>query len=155
MSVALWMALMLSTGAGNGLVPVGMGAVQVSVPGNWHRSNQGGTAHFGAPSGEAYFEVDVGKVQTAGMQASVCVSKITTGIGGTAWRPRTIGGAPAALKVDSDTDSKGQQFISYTYVGCDGANTWALTFHWVSAQDQRYSPLAEKIASSLRYGSRR
>jgi hypothetical protein len=131
---------------------VSLGGVEISVPSAWQMSKRGTTVHFGIPTGEAYMEADVGTVQVVNaVRPQACVDKIVRGIGGNDWRSRVVANAPAALKVDVDIDGKGKQFISYTYVGCNGQITWALSFHWIGDKDQRFAPLAEKIAATLKY----
>jgi hypothetical protein len=149
-TTALLVVLLLS-GSADELAPTTVGALKLNVPAAWNKTVNDGTTRYAAPSGEAYFEVDVGTVQTpGGLAPGVCLNKITTGIGGE-WTRLSISSNPAAKKTDVDTDSDNRQFVSETYVGCNGKTTWSLTFHMVSAKQARFAPLAEKITQSIQY----
>jgi hypothetical protein len=144
--------MMLLTGSADELAATTVGNLKLSVPAAWNKTDQGGgTTRFAAPSGEAYFEIDVGQVQRpGGMPAEECIQKIKAGIGGE-WQPLSIGAAPAAVKQDVDTDEAGKQFISRTYVGCNGKTTWSISFHLVAPKKERFAPLADKVAQSVQY----
>ncbi|MCP3103494.1 hypothetical protein LZ198_31885 [Myxococcus sp. K15C18031901] len=124
--------------------------VAVQVPAAWQRSVEDGSTKFLAPSGDAYFLVDVGTVQTAGMKAQVCVDKITAGIGGTGWEKLKVGGQPAAKRLDSDASTNGGVVDTVTYVGCDGRTTWSIVFFMEQAKKARFSTLADKVGTSVK-----
>ncbi|HLL54801.1 MAG TPA: hypothetical protein VK447_14705 [Myxococcaceae bacterium] len=149
-TTALLIALFLA-GAADELAPVTVGALRLNAPAAWNKTVTDGTTRYAAPSGEAYFEVDVGTVQTpGGLAPGVCLNKITTGIGGE-WTRLSVGSNPAAMKTDVDTDSDKREFITQTYVGCNGKTTWSLSFHMVATKKDRFAPLAEKITQSIQY----
>ena len=134
-----------------------LGAVQVKnvslqVPAAWARTVEDGTNKFTAPSGDAYFLVDVGTVQTAGMKADTCVSKIVASIGGTGWERLKVGGQPAAKRSDTDTAPDGSGMVdSLTYVGCDGKTTWSVVFYLEQGKKERFAPLAQKVGTSVKF----
>jgi hypothetical protein len=143
--------LMLLTGSADELAATTVANLKISVPAAWNKTNNEGTIRFAAPSGEAYFEMDVGTVQRpGGMPAAECIQKIKDGIGGE-WQQLSVGAAPAAVKQVVDTDQGGKQFISRIYVGCNGTTTWSMDFHLVSAKKDRFIPLADKVAQSIQY----
>ena len=136
------------------LVPVSMDRLTVGVPGAWRRSQEEGATKYTAPSMEAFFLFHVSHVQTAGMDEAVCRGKILEKMGPeSAWTLLTVGGAPAARRLDADTagDAKKTEIQTYTYVGCDGATTWSLVFHLDSRKKTRFARLAERIAQSISY----
>ena len=124
--------------------------VSLQVPAAWSRSNEDGTSKFTAPSGDAYFLLDVGSVQTAGMKAQTCVDKIVKSIGGANWERMKVGGQPAAKRLDSDTAPSGDVVDTVTYVGCDGKTTWSVVFHLEQGKKERFAPLAEKVGTSVK-----
>ncbi len=124
--------------------------VSLQVPAAWSRSAEDGTARFTAPSGDAYFLVDVGSVQTAGMKAQTCVDKIVASIGGANWARIKVGGQPAAKRLDSDNAPNGGVVDTVTYVGCDGKTTWSIVFHLEQGKKERFAPLAEKVGTSVK-----
>lgn len=124
--------------------------VSLQVPAAWSRSAEDGTSKFTAPSGDAYFLVDVGSVQTAGMKAQTCVDKIVTSIGGANWQRFKVGGQPAAKRQDSDNAPNGGVVDTVTYVGCDGKTTWSVVFHLEQGKKERFAPLAEKVGTSVK-----
>ena len=149
-TAVLLVGLLLSSSADD-LAPVKVGALRLDVPVAWTKADEKGTLRFTSPSEEAYFQLDVGKVQRAeGLEPQACLDKIVTGIGGS-WKRLSISAAPAAVKSDVDVDDKKKEFITYTFVGCNGKTTWALSFHTVAAKKGRFGPLAEKIAGSVSY----
>jgi len=123
------------------------------LPGDWKQSEADGTQRFDDPSGNAYVLVDVGAVQTAGMKPQVCLEKILSAMGGEgSWKSLKLGKAPAARRVNSDTTPDGAESVrTVTYVGCDGRTTWSLVFHMDQKQQERFEPLAEKVAGSVVY----
>ncbi|WP_434379972.1 hypothetical protein [Melittangium boletus] len=125
----------------------------LNLPEDWARSEADGTLRFADPSGNAYVLVDVGAVQTAGMKPQVCLDKILSAMGGEpGWKSLKLGKSPAARRVDSDTTPDGAESVrTVTYVGCDGKTTWSLVFHMDQKQQERFEPLAEKVAQSVAY----
>lgn len=150
----LLIALLLA-GAADELATTKIDALTLKAPPAWKRTVNEGTTRFAAPSGEAYFEVDVGRVQTAGMTGEVCLGKILAGLGEQGFTRQTLGGSPAAVKSETMKDADGKEFRTLAYVGCDGRTTWSLMFHLVSGKQDRFVPLAEKIVKSIQYGGDR
>jgi hypothetical protein len=107
---------------------VDVGGVRIRVDRAWTHAVDGDTHRFTAPGGEAWFSVDAGTVQTAGMDAATCVQKIRRALGGKL-DARTVGGQPAAYGSAVDRDKKGTRFTTDTWVGCDGKTTWSVTGH--------------------------
>lgn len=141
-------------GTADALVKHKAKALTISVPAAWERTVEEGTEKFKAPSGEAYFKLDVGAVQATGMKAKVCLDKILAAMGGDkGWEKVSLGLNPAARKVDVDNASEdgSQKVKSITYVGCDGKTTWSLLFYMNEAKKDRFEPLATKIAQSVSY----
>lgn len=145
------LALMFLAGSADELAATTVSSLKLQAPAAWNRTATDGTTRFAAPSGEAYFEMDVGAVQRpGGMEAGECLAKITSGTPGD-WQVLSVGAAPAAMKVDVDTDEAGKQFITRTYVGCNGKTTWLLSFHLVAGKKERFVPLSDKIVQSIQY----
>jgi hypothetical protein len=147
---------MLIAASSDELVPTRLGDLSMSVPGAWKRSKEdAGSLKFTAPSMEAFFFISTDHVQTAGMDPAVCRQKILDKMGGpaNAWTYLTVGGAPAARKMDVDLagDAARTPIHTYTYIGCDGATTWSLVFHLDSRKKERFAPLAEKVARSITF----
>lgn len=156
MKIASVMVALLLTTAADELAKSQVGALSLMTPAAWKKSDNQGTARFAAPSGEAYFELDVGEVQReGGMPAEECLSKILAGVGADGFNRISVAGQPAALKVFVDTDESGKAFTTHSYVGCNGRTTWSLMFHMVDAKKQRYSALADKVARSIQYAKGR
>jgi hypothetical protein len=155
-ATGLLLALLL-TGAADELATTQVGALKLKAPAAWKRTaDEGGTTRFAAPSGEAFFEVDVGQVQReGGMPAEECLSKILAGVGPDGFERLTIGGKPAAVKAVVDKDESGKEFHTYSYVGCDGMTTWSLEFHFVAAKKDRFEPLARTVGKSVEYAKGR
>ena len=92
----------------------------ISVPAAWERKVEGGTEKFVAPSGGAFFTLDVGAVQTAGMKPKVCLDKILTAMGGAeGWEKVSLGLNPAARKVsvDNANEDGSEKVLSISYGG--------------------------------------
>ncbi|MCP3164352.1 hypothetical protein [Myxococcus qinghaiensis] len=142
--------VMAAGGSADALAQFQVKNVGVQVPAAWSRSTEEGTMKFTAPSGDAYFLVDVGSVQTAGMKAKVCVDKIVAGIGGANWERLTVGGQPAAKRLDSDNSTNGGVVDTVTYVGCDGRTTWSVVFHMEQRKKDRFAALADKVGTSVK-----
>jgi hypothetical protein len=141
-------------GTADALVKHQAKTLTISVPAAWERKVEGGTEKFVAPSGEAFFTLDVGAVQTAGMKPKVCLEKILTAMGGgEGWEKVSLGLNPAAKKVDVDNvnEEGSLKVMSITYVGCNGKTTWSLIFSINEEKKDRFEPLAAKIAQSVSY----
>ena len=149
---ALMLALVLG-GSADDLMTARYGALTLQVPAVWKHSVQEGSHKYLAPSGEAFFLLDVGRVATPPMDPGACRKKILDNMGGdTGWQMLSIGAAPAARKLDLDvTPDKKDQVQTYTFVGCDGTTTWSLVFHLDSKKKDRFAPLAERVAKSVLY----
>lgn len=124
--------------------------VQLSVPSAWTHSVDEGSHHFTSPEGDAFFNVDVGKVQTEGMKAQTCVDKITKAVGGK-FKKGTYGDQPGAMQSSTDKGEDGKEVVTRTYVGCDGKTTWSVTFHYLKTRASTFAPVAEKVTSSVAY----
>ncbi|MFP2928060.1 hypothetical protein ACLESO_23235 [Pyxidicoccus sp. 3LG] len=142
--------VMAAGGSADALAQFQVKNVSLQVPAAWSRSVEDGTSKFSAPSGDAYFLVDVGSVQTAGMKAQVCVDKIVASIGGANWEALKVGGQPAAKRLDSDNSPGGGAVDTVTYVGCDGKTTWSVVFHLEQGKKERFAPLAQKVGTSVK-----
>jgi len=144
---------LLAAGEPAELVKHEVKTLTLQLPEDWKQSEADGTLRFADPTGDAYVLVDVGAVQTAGMKPQVCLDKILSAMGGdTGWKPLKLGKSPAARRVDSDTTPDGAESVrTVTYVGCDGRTTWSLVFHMDLKQQERFEPLAEKVAGSVVY----
>jgi len=151
MMLGTLLAVMVAAGGqADALAPAQVKNVSLQVPAAWSRSVEDGTSKFAAPSGDAYFLVDVGSVQTAGMKAQTCVDKIVASIGGANWQHIKVGGQPAAKRLDSDNSPNGGAVDTVTYVGCDGKTTWSIVFHLEQGKKARFAPLAEKVGTSVK-----
>ncbi|MDY7228331.1 hypothetical protein [Hyalangium rubrum] len=149
--------LMLVLAAGKGgsadeLVKHQAKTLSLKVPAAWERSVEEGTQKFKAPSKDAFFLLDVGAVQTAGMQPDVCLQKILASVGGEGWERVSLGANPAAKKVEVDATEDGVDKVeTHTFVGCNGKTTWSLVFSMNQKKKERFEPLALKIAQSVSY----
>jgi hypothetical protein len=125
----------------------------LSVPAAWERTNQEGTEKFKSPSGEAFFTLDVGAVQSAGMKPEVCLDKILAAMGSEGWEKQKLGSKPGARRVNVDNaNEEGTEKVrSITYVGCDGKTTWSLIFSVNEKKKDQFEALAVKIAQSVSY----
>lgn len=148
-------AMALAQGSGpspDALVKHQSKKLALQVPAAWERTTEEGTEKFSAPSGEAFFTLDVGAVQTAGMKPAVCLDKIVTAIGGSGWEKLSVGRHPAAKKVDLDeVPDAGMKVRSVTYVGCDGKTTWSLIVTMDDAKKAQLEPVVSKIVQSVSY----
>jgi len=153
-SLVMTVALAASSGgSADALVKHEAKTLTIKVPAAWERTVQEGTEKFKAPSGDAFFTLDVGAVQTAGMQPKVCLEKILSAMGGEGWEKVSLGLNPAAKKTNVDDASEdGEDKVrSITYVGCNGKTTWSLIFSMNDKKKERFEPLAGKIAQSVSY----
>ena len=120
-------------------------------PAAWKAKKEEGTQRYDAPSGDAYFLLDVGHTARP-MSGEECRAKILAGMGAEDAEKLSIGQAPAAKQFASDKSEDGKSEVhTYTFVGCDGKATWSLVFHLDAKKAKRYAPLAEKIAKSVQY----
>jgi len=153
-SVLMVVALAVSTGgSAQALKNFQAKTLNISVPVSWTHTNEEGTEKFKAPTGEAFFTLDVGAVQTAGMKPQMCLDKILTAMGGAqGWKSLKLGKAPAARRVDADTTpDRSASVETVTYVGCDGKTTWSLVFHMDMKQKDRFEALATEVANTVAY----
>ncbi len=152
MGSLLMVLLAAGSGSADALVKHQVKALGLKVPAAWERTVEEGTYKFKAPSKDAFFLVDVGAVQTAGMQPQVCLTKILASIGGEGWERVSLGGHPAAKRVDVDaTEDEVDKVETHTFVGCNGKTTWSLAFSMNQKKKERFEPLAKKIAQSISY----
>jgi hypothetical protein len=139
-------------GSADALSTVQVKNVSLKAPAAWTRSELDGTEKFLAPSGDAYFLVDVGTVQTAGMKADVCRDKITKAIGQGEWKTFKVGGQPAAMKVDKDKAPDDSGVVTtLTYVGCNGKTTWSVVFYLEQGKAERFESVAQKVGTSVTF----
>jgi hypothetical protein len=151
-AVLLSFSLLLGAGSADELTESQVGALKLKTPAAWQRRDVEGTTRFAAPSGEAYFDLDVGQVQRkGGMPAGECLNKILAGLGSEGFTRITAGGNPAAVKETVDTDESGKRFVDRTYVGCNGKTTWSMQFLMVEGKKDRFAPLAAQILKSIEY----
>jgi hypothetical protein len=125
----------------------------ISVPASWAHTTEEGTEKFKSPTGEAFFTLDVGAVQTAGMKPQVCLDKILAAMGGGSWETLKVGSNPAAKRanVDNATEDGSNKVRSITYVGCNGKTTWSLIFSGDEKKKDQFEPLATQIVQSVSY----
>src|SRR6185503_7432137 len=112
---SLLVALLLSAGDES----VAVKNVKVKPPADWQHTVDEGTDKWIAPTGEAYFTLDVGSTATK-MTGATCVDKIMKGIGGK-FAKLTVAKQAAAKKEEAAKDDDGKEFVTWTYVGCNGA----------------------------------
>ena len=151
---ALLLSVSLALGAGSAdeLAETTVGALKLKAPGAWQRRDAEGTVRFAAPSGEAYFDLDVGQVQRkGGMPAAECLKKILAGVGKAGFTRTKVGGQPAASREKVDADESGKKFVERTYVGCNGTTTWSMQFHMVEEKRDHYAALANQVFKSIAY----
>ena len=133
---------------------IDLGTVTLEVPPSWQRRFRSGTYRFDSPKGDAYFVVDTGQVQTAGMEPSVCLGKITEALGndGGEWHKLVLGGYPAAHRSGTDTAKSGGVTVrTHTFVGCNGTTTWSILFHVDDKAADAYAPQVVSVAKSLEF----
>jgi hypothetical protein len=124
----------------------------LQVPESWAHSVNDGTEKFNSPTG-AFFTLDVGAVQTAGMKAQVCVDKIMAAMGAEGWEKLKVAKNPAArrVNVDNATQDGAAKVRSITYIGCNGKTTWSLIFSGDEGKKDELDATATKIAGSIAY----
>jgi hypothetical protein len=147
------MMVLSAGGSADALTAYKVKSVSLMVPAAWQKSVEDGSHKFMAPSGDAYFVVDVGAVQSKGMDGQACVNKILANLGGgQSWERVNVGSAPAAKLVVTDVapDNKGE-VETVSYVGCDGRTTWSVIFHIDKKKRERFAPLATQVAESVKY----
>lgn len=151
-ALMLSLSLLLGAGSADELTATTVGTLKLKVPGAWQRRDMEGTVRFAAPSGEAYFDVDVGQVQRkGGMPAEECLGKIIAGLGKAGFARTKVGGQPAASRETVDADEEGKRFVERIYVGCNGTTTWSVQFHMVEPRRDRFAPLADQVFRSIEY----
>jgi hypothetical protein len=148
---SLLVAVLVAGGSGD-MAKLQVKALELKVPATWAQTEQEGSQRFADPSGDAYFLLDVGEVQTQGMKAKVCLDKILAAMGGEGWERIKLGGSPAArqVTVDDAPDDEGS-VETVTYVGCNGKTTWSLVFHMDAEQKEKFEPIAAQVARSVAY----
>lgn len=151
-ALALSLSMALGAGSADELASTTVGALKLQAPAAWQRRGEGASIRFAAPSGEAYFDMDVGQVQRkGGMPAAECLKKILAGVGPKGFKKTKIGGQPAAVREYVDSDESGKKFVQLMYLGCNGTTTWSMSFHMVEEKRARFAPLAEQISRSIEY----
>jgi hypothetical protein len=142
---SLWVALLLTAGDES----VAVKNVKVKPPAEWQHTVEEGTDKWIAPSGEAYFTLDVGA--TAGkMTGAACVDKIAKAIGGK-FAKLTVAKQPAGKKEEAAKDDDGKEFVTWTYVGCNGATTWSVQFHTLVDKKAEMQGVAGLVVNSIEY----
>ena len=145
------MMVLSAGGSADALTAFQAKTVSLKVPAAWTRTMEDGSFKFSDPSGNAWFLVDVGAVQTAGMTGATCLGKITNAMGGT-WSRLNVGGAPAATQKSTDKAASGEfEVETVSFVGCDGKTTWSVMFHLDPKQKKRFEALAKQVVQSLTY----
>lgn len=152
-SLVTMMVLSAGGGSADALTAYQVKSVSMMVPAAWSKSVEEGSHKFVAPSGDAFFLVDVGAVQSKGMSGQTCLKKILAAMGGDeGWKRISVGSAPAARKTVTDVAPEGQGEVeTVSYVGCDGKTTWSVIFHIDKKKQERFAPLAAKVAGSVAY----
>jgi hypothetical protein len=145
------MMVLSAGGSADALTTYKVKSVSLMVPAAWNKSVEDGSHKFMAPSGDAYFVVDVGAVQTRGMDGQTCVNKILANIGGQGWERINVGSSPAAKQVVTDAAEGSGEVETVSYVGCDGKTTWSVIFHIEKKKRERFAPLAAQVAESVKY----
>src|SRR5579871_6820683 len=138
------MAVSLLAGAADELVTMRLQTIRIKVPAAWTHTVEQGTHKYVAPSGDANFTLDTGRTAAA-MDGAVCLGKITASLGGD-WSRLSIGSAPAGKRIEViHNDKTNGDIYEYTYVGCDGVNTWSLIFRIDATRKDRFAPLGDKV----------
>jgi len=146
------LSLMLLLLGADEMAQATIGAMTVKTPASWVRREAEGTVRYAAPTGEAFFDMDVGQVQRkGGMKAAECLQKILAGLGKEGFKQTKAGGQPAAWKETVDADESGKKFAERTYVGCNGTTTWSIQFHFVEEKRAQYAPVADQVFKSVGY----
>jgi hypothetical protein len=150
---SLLVAVVLTAGSGPLLVKHQAKTLSLGVPTDWAKSEQEGTEKFNSPTGQAFFTLDVGAVQTAGMKAQVCLDKMMAAMGTEGWEKLKAGSNPAAKRINVDNANKdgSQKLRSITYVGCNGKTTWSIIFSINEQVKDQFEPLAGQIVQSIVY----
>ncbi len=126
----------------------------LQVPADWEQSEEEGTHRFQAPSGDAYFLLDV-NVKAKATKASACLDKILEAMGEGDWDNLKAGGSPAAKSEAVDEAPEGKGTVeTVTYVGCDGKTAWSLVFHVEGTKKDEYAPLISQVVKSLKYAKK-
>jgi len=126
----------------------------LQVPADWKQSEAEGTRRFQAPSGDAYFLLDV-NVKEKATKASACLDRILENMGEGEWENLKAGGSPAAMSEAVDEAPDGEGTVeTVTYVGCDGKTAWSLVFHVVGGKKDEYTPVVTQVVKSLKYAKK-
>ena len=151
MKLALLLLALAQSPSSDALSAIRVKTITLKIPNGWQKLIHEGSIQYTAPSGDAFFNVNVGRVQSQGMKAEVCRQKIIAKMGDlSGWKLVTLGGQPGAERRDID-QAQGGEVHTYTFVGCDGATTWSLVFHLEGRKKDRFTPLVERIAASVSY----
>jgi hypothetical protein len=144
-------ALMVLSGAADDLVTMRLETVRIKVPAVWSHTVTEGTHRWQAPSGDAHFILDLAKT-AAPMDAAACLDKVLAKEGGGEWTKLSIGASPAARRFEViHNDHTNTDVHEYTYVGCNGVNIWSLIYRLEAAKKDRFTPLGDRVASSVEY----
>jgi hypothetical protein len=148
--VSKLLVVLVLAGAADELVTMRLSTLRIKAPAAWKHTVDQGTDHFVAPSGDATFDLNIGKTAQP-MEAAVCLGKITGQLGGD-WSKVQIGGSPAAKRLEMIHNEKTNgDLYEYTYVGCDGVHTWSLIFRIDARKKDRFASLGDTVAGSLEY----
>ncbi|WP_224360893.1 hypothetical protein [Hyalangium versicolor] len=153
-SLVLTVALAASSGGSpDAMKKYQVKTLSLQAPASWERSSQEGTEKFKSPTGEVFFTLDVGAVQTAGMKADVCLDKILAAMGAEGWEKLKLGKNPAARRVNLDNanEAGSEKVRSITYVGCNGKTTWSMIFSGNDKKKDEFEPVVAKITQSVSY----
>ncbi|WP_224242727.1 hypothetical protein [Hyalangium gracile] len=152
-SLVLAVALAASSGGSAEMKKYQVKTLSLQVPADWERSTHEGTEKFRSPTGEAFFTLDVGAVQTAGMKAQVCLDKMMAAMGAEGWEKLRLAKNPAArrVNVDNATEDGANKVRSVTYIGCSGKTTWSIIFSSDDKKKDELEPVLKKITQSVSY----
>ena len=158
---ALLMALLLS--GADDLVAAHAGGVDLRVPAAWKHvvepgTNAGEETHrYDAPSEDASFELSVFRVEPK-RQPGVCLDELLSALGKEGWQRLSIGAAPAARKVTTETPPGKKEdrappveVATESVVGCNGATKWVLTMTSSTKKRDHFEALAKQVTQSVSY----
>jgi hypothetical protein len=144
-------ALLVLSGAADDLVTMRLQTFRLKTPAAWSHTVTEGTHRWQAPSGDANIILDTGKT-AAPMDAGACLDKIIANESGGEWTRLSIGASPAARRFEViHNEHTNSDIHEYTYVGCNGVSTWSLIYRFEAVKKDRFTPLADRVASSLEY----
>lgn len=151
MNAWMLMVALVTTGSADDVAETRIPPVKLEIPATWKSLDVDGSKRFSAPSGDAYFLLDVGNTARE-MSGEECRDKILASMKAAKAEKLTIGGSAAASFSAVDQAPKEEEAVhTKTFIGCNGKSTWSLVFHYVGKKKARYQPLADKIAKSIRY----